>query len=242
MMTDSLSEILKPLVSGIVGALVTAVVLYLRSRRGNRVVIYRVSETPQVRISESVRQNLSIRYKEQAVDNLVLNTLRIANGGAAVVEPLAIRFSILPSYGEIDFLELEHVDPLSKTRLQRDGNTFTLTRDFLNPQRAYKEEKVELNIFSNTKLNFSVVGGGKAWYARFEDRALISERLPRIVKPMFIAFLLSALLQFVPGIWTFIAEPKPGFAYWYLTVGSGAFVVTACIVFLYLIKMKDSQP
>ncbi len=158
------------------------------------------------------------------------------------MEPLELRLAIVPSYGEIDFLELEHVDPLSKTRVQRYGNTFTLTRDFLNPQRAYKEETVELNIFSNTKLSFSVVGGGKAWYASFKDTALIDDRLTKIVKPMFIAFLLSALLQFVPGVWMFIADPKPGFAYWYLTVGSGVFLLTGCIVFFYLIRMKDSQP
>ena len=93
MMTESLMEILKALISAIVGATVTIVFLYFQNRRGNRVVVSRVSETPQIGISQAVRQNLDILYKGQSVNNLVLNTLRLENSGKDVIEPLEIELS-----------------------------------------------------------------------------------------------------------------------------------------------------
>ena len=155
----------------IVGVIITAVVLFFRNRRGNRVVVSRVLQSPQVRVSERLRSSLDIRYKGRPVENLVLNRLRVANKGRTIIESLEIELGFSPVEGNLEYWEVEVLDPLNKMTVQRKEKSFTLKRDFLNPKRAYKEEEIQLDVFSNAELVYSIVGGGKGWSSNFEDKS-----------------------------------------------------------------------
>jgi hypothetical protein len=83
------------IIAVIVGAVVIGLIAYLYKRRqGNRIIIRRISETPQINISQRVRKNLKITYNDQPVDNLVLNNLVIYNNGNEIIEPLKIEFKV----------------------------------------------------------------------------------------------------------------------------------------------------
>lgn len=76
------------IIAVIVGAVVIGFIAYLyKSRQGNRIIVKRISETPQIKISDMVRKNLKITYNDQPVDNLVLNNLVIYNNGNEIIEP-----------------------------------------------------------------------------------------------------------------------------------------------------------
>ncbi len=234
------TEVLKALIVAVATAIVTAIVLYIRSRRGNRLVVVRISETPQIRISESAGKNLDIRYKGQVVDDLVLNRLYVANHGQNVIEPLEIELTVSARQGTIDFWEFEYSDPLSKTKLERKDNSLRIERDFINPKRAYKEESIEINIFSNTQLKFSVVGGGRSWYAQFEDRSIPNEKILKKLRLLFFSVLVLAIFdQVTSTLVLFIPENSPYLRYLLINRGASAafFLIAACGILIYYFRI-----
>ncbi len=198
-----LGQLIVALIGVVAGGILTWISVYLKTRQGNRVIVYRISESPQINISNKVRINLEVKYKDLPVDNLVLNTLRIENQGTEIISPMAIEVNAQSIGDEIKFLEIQAEDPLDKTLIKQDGNKFSITRDFLNPKRAYKEEIVELAIFSNTKLSFSIKGGGKGWYGKFVEKEAYALEKTMIVPSMVFFFSLLGsgllLLVFIAG-------------------------------------------
>lgn len=163
-------DLVVAIIGSIVGVIASVVYVYMKSKKGNHVILQRNSETPQISISPRVRQNLQIGYKGQQVDDIVLNILNLYNNGEDIKDPIEIKIDVSSDTSiPISFLELEKKDPLDKTFIVKDGATFILSRGFLNAKKAYPEEQIELTFFSNTKLKFVVSGGGKGWSARYQN-------------------------------------------------------------------------
>ena len=177
------------IIAVIVGAVVIGLIAYLYKRRqGNRIIIRRISETPQINISQRVRKNLKITYNDQPVDNLVLNNLVIYNNGNEIIEPLKIEFKVYPSDGNLAYLEVEANDPLDRTTVNTSEPFFVVVRPHIDIRRKYPEEEIKLAVFSNTSLIFFVKGGGRGWDTKFEDN---------LQKPDFRIFRSERLLQFL---------------------------------------------
>jgi hypothetical protein len=159
------------LISVISTAVVALLINYFSSRRGNRVIVTRISETPQIVISPNVQSDLEIRFKNNAVKNLVINSLTISNRGKKVVENFTVELKISPDNEELSFLEVSNPkDALEKTKVEIKERTLIISREFLNSRNRYKEEELGISILSNCRLKISVIGGGKDWYSRFVDR------------------------------------------------------------------------
>ncbi|HEY2975912.1 MAG TPA: hypothetical protein VGJ48_25585 [Pyrinomonadaceae bacterium] len=90
--------------------------------------------------------------------------------------------------GSLEYFEVEVLDPLNKTNVQKQDKSFTVSRPFLNPKRAYKEEVLQLNIFSNTAVAYFIIGGGKGWYSKFEERSRSEQDSLRYLKRSGLAF------------------------------------------------------
>jgi hypothetical protein len=158
------------IMAAFVGAFATWIITFLGNRRGNRVIITRISETPQIVISPDVKPDLEIKYKNTLVKKMVVNSVTISNRGKSVIEPLLVELKISPVDEELNFLEVSRPkDPLEKTKVEIKERTLVIFRDFLNSQNRYKEEELTLSILSNCRLKFEVVGGGKDWHAKFLD-------------------------------------------------------------------------
>lgn len=169
-MSELLIEVLKASVAGVIGALISGIVIFFSNRKGNRIIVTRISETDQIKVSPSGYSNLEILYKGEPIKgNLVLNTLHIANRGNKIVDNLIICINIFPNIGQIDFLEINASDPLEKTLISQENNNCIISRDFLNPLKKYKDEQIILHIISNIPLDFSIKGGGKDWYAVYKN-------------------------------------------------------------------------
>jgi hypothetical protein len=173
------------IIGGIVGAVATgliALIAYIyKSRQGKRIIVKRVSETPQIKISEEVRKNLKITYNDQPVDNLVLNTLVVYNNGNEIIEPVEMALKAYPPDAPFKFLEVEVDDPLGKTKIDMIGPGLTISRPYLNPKKKFKEEEIKLALFSNANLDISVEGGGRGWHSQYEEMVGYWGTLPKWV-------------------------------------------------------------
>ena len=146
-----------------------------------------------------------------------MNTWHVVNTGQVVIENLEINLDLSARHGNIDFWEIEHSDPLSKTTVEKSEISFKLKRDFLNPKRAYKEDIIKINIFSNTQLNFAVVGGGKSWYAQYEDRSMPDEKILKMLRQVFwLTFALAIFSSLVSWLSFLITEQED--PYWRLLI------------------------
>jgi hypothetical protein len=199
------------IIGGIVGAVAAgliALIAYLyKSRQGNRIIVKRVSETPQIEISRRVKRKLEITYDGSPVDNLVLNTLVIYNNGNEIIKPVEFKLGVTSSNGEIAYLEIEETDPLGQLgqmKVIKDGYSFTIKRLYLNPKKKFKEEEIKLAVFSNTRLNFSVEGGGEGWYTKYADLPEIRKKQGKWGRAVF-AFSFVALSIIVLGSETFFS-------------------------------------
>lgn len=183
------------IIAAIVGALITGcigIIAYVwKGRRGNHVVVRRISETPQISLSPDISKRLEIRYNGQQIKNLVLNSLTITNEGRVTIDPAEITVKLEPVADEIQFFEVEHNDPLNRTTVVLGEKEFTVKRSFLNPHKAYKEEKLKLAIFSNVNLNISTEGGGKDWYSKFQDETIVTAQK---ILPLLIIAILGLLV------------------------------------------------
>ena len=180
---------MKEIIAVIVGAVVIGLIAYLYKRRqGNRIIIRRISETPQINISQRVRKNLKITYNDQPVDNLVLNNLVIYNNGNEIIEPLKIEFKVYPSDGSLAYLAVEANDPLDRTTVNISEPFFVVDRPHIDIRKKYPKEEIRLAVFSNISLIFFVKGGGRGWDTKFEDS---------LQKPGFRIFRSERLLHFL---------------------------------------------
>jgi hypothetical protein len=161
------------IIAAIVGAVVTgiiALIAYLyRSRQGNRIIVKRISETPQIDVSRRVKRKLEITYDGRPVENLVLNTLVIYNNGNEIIEPIEIGVGITLPDQTSSYLEVEIDDPLGETEIDMNRVGFTVSRPYLNPKKKFKEEEIKIAVFTSISLDFFVEGGGKGWYAEYKD-------------------------------------------------------------------------
>ena len=169
----------------VAGIILGQLLAWLRGFRGHRIVVYRDSQTPQISIENRVDRALSIDYKGLPVRQLVLNRFRIWNAGTATVsEP---RLKIVANF-EADedegssiepFIEVEVDDPdgLTTAKIRSPHGPTNLSepweiriqRHHFNPKRAYREEQVELSVFSSHKLIIKVEGGGPEWRSSLRD-------------------------------------------------------------------------
>jgi hypothetical protein len=156
---------------------ITAYLLYqLRIRRGNRVVLANVGKTSLVSTSKDVRANLKILYKENVVEHLYLYKFELFNSGNIDLQNVAVQIQI-KNLRPGGFIEVEREDLLDKTEISLSKNhsaekngheTVTVSREFLNSIKKFKEEKIYLRIFSDSDLEFSVHGGGTGWSSSYE--------------------------------------------------------------------------
>lgn len=170
-------EVLKIVGAALAGGVATWIGKEWASRRGNRVMVTRVSETPQIRIGRQIgKGDLSIRYNNEDVDNLVVNILRIENNSSHTISPVIIQITAQPTYSSgCKFIKIISIrDPLEKTIISQRDNLLIFEREFLNSAKAYKEEFIEVSIVSDNSITFSVKGGGKAWAIKYQDNEDIS--------------------------------------------------------------------
>ena len=92
------------------------------------------------------------------------------------------------------------------TDVTKADNVFSISRKHLKDRRAYSEEVIELAIFSNTRSNFSVKGGGEDWAVRFVDGQ--QDKLP--LGASVLLSIMIAITALTVGL-NYFAEASPSF-------------------------------
>ena len=190
------------------GALITALVayglglltIYFSNRRGNWIILYRLTESPLIEISESVRKSLDIRYKNQPVEDIVIYQFEIYNKSNGIIRDINISIRVSTPEEEIQLLEVQHKDKDGMTISGIRNNTIELTRLYLNPIKKYKDEYIELVVFANTELEFSVEGGGVDWGVKLREH---SGSYSKTTTQKWIAFSILFLIGAIIGILIF---------------------------------------
>ena len=162
------SRLLSNLTAAIFGAIAAGVVVtvyfLIKSRWGNKVI---VEHTSQALINAGI---LDIQYHNQPIENLVLNTFRVRNNGAGVIEHFTVGIDTVPIGIKNTFLAATHSDKMNNSKVEVAGNKITVEREYLNPIKKFGTEEIELAVFSDTRLDFSVIGGGKNWSVDFKEK------------------------------------------------------------------------
>jgi hypothetical protein len=194
MSTEFFLVTLRWLAPAIAATIVAHLALYLRSRTGNHVVVYRASERSRLRSSDLSLVKLLSGSKDRDPDTLVLNELRIVNNSNVPIDDLRLSVKLSAPKGPLEFWASDLADPLGRMKCEKGENSLNLTRDFINSRSSFNEESIRLRILSNTKLNFSVKGGGRNWLAKFEDRSLPEKHAALIWLCAVLAIVLSVVV------------------------------------------------
>lgn len=147
---------------------------YLTNRRGTQLVVAYISQSPQIKISDRVREKLTISYRGAAVEKLVLTNLLLWNAGSRTIRDWDVTLVVQPENpSERFFFEVEVDDPQDRTTYQygfSDGlPVMKIKRPYINSRRAYVQEEIGLSFISNGKFDVSAVGGGPDWGVKFVD-------------------------------------------------------------------------
>jgi hypothetical protein len=212
-------------VIGVATGLAALIAQWIRGRRGNRVVVSLLSQSPQVSISESVSNNLEIKYKGQPVDQIVLTRLVITNEGAIDIKDLALKLHVrVKQFNDkkastLPFVEAILSDPLALAQIDTtriDTGLVTpelpssmaweidFRRPFFNPKRAYKEEQIGLTLISNATIDVSVKGGGPGWYTQYKVSVSVRDGITFSITGILLISIAAILLDSVGRIFGFL--------------------------------------
>lgn len=153
------------------GYLFKAVIDWLKSRKGNRVVFLKTLEHPLIEVSQSVKKRIKITYRDNPVDSLYKYGFEIFNDGSKDISDFNAIIKVETEVKDT-FLEWSWADRLEKTNINIDGKTdyadysvfsVIISRPFLNSIKKYKEEKIRISFYSNNPLTFHPIAGGEGW-------------------------------------------------------------------------------
>lgn len=160
------------LISVVGTAIAGGIVMYIRERRGNWVIIRMVAQATEINISDRVRKNLEILYKGQPVSNLLFYSLEVSNEGSKNVAPFAVELSLIPEKAgeKVGILEGTIAYPGGISNFSGpEIAILEATKDYLNRRKVYSEEVIKIAFFTDVKLRFVARGGGEGWGVKLED-------------------------------------------------------------------------
>lgn len=169
------AEILAAIIGSIFTAIVGIIAWQYKTHKGNKVILRKVNETSAIRLSDKVRENLSITYKGKEVKRLIVYEFNIYNNGDKDITNLDISIQIpLETLLSKPLIEPIVSDHQEKTEMSVDISLrgyfiFKLKRPFLNTRKKYKDEVIYLQIISDSELNLGISGGGEGWSTEYFD-------------------------------------------------------------------------
>lgn len=147
------------------GILVSLIGFYWKTRQGNHVFLEKVKETSLIEISDKVKENLKITYKDKEVSQLKLFEYILYNDGYKDIKDFSIDISFNPDpFSEI--IEWQVIDNYDKTIVEETGrysNNLSISRPYLNMRKKYKDEFLTIQVFSNSELKTYISGSGEGW-------------------------------------------------------------------------------
>lgn len=217
-----ISKIILAVISGLAVFILTRIIDYFSSRKGNRVILQFVKESPLISISAKYSKGLKITYNDRPIDDLILYEFSLYNDSNIDIgqisdfhinfypekpEDYFMDFRISESGGKIDLAPIEKKDDLGSSAYTSLG----MTLPYLNSNKKLKEEKITLVVISNTRIaQVEVIGGGQGWRGTYKDSEIRSKLekiryiIPLMVLILFINIISFYLLikEFVPGsVW-----------------------------------------
>jgi hypothetical protein len=225
-------------VGGALLALIGSGVIYwIKSRRGNKVILEKVNETSVIQLSEKVRDNLSITYKGNKVNQLILYEFNLYNNGDNNISD----FNMTVHFLNFDVNSPFFIEPIindiqdettTDLRFTNDGNHFELriNRPYLNAKKKFNKELITIQILADTNMGFNVIGGGEGWGTEYLD----------ITKPNKILLALSNSLLLIASIIIGIAVFSKNNVYDSLLIAIGIIVMISSSFYPRFVELRKS--
>lgn len=186
----------------VTGILFSVAANWLAARRGNKVLVSRISQTNEINVSHHIKPDLEITFHGEPITQLVVNTLEVTNVGSKDLENISFVVTLLRGDSEgISILTYRLKDPLNRMSSSPHIDGFEFKRSFLNRIKAYADEKIELTFITDQRIEFQIKGGGSGWSTEYADKTKKDSRLQSkgvlvgLITPMLIALLLTLLLE-----------------------------------------------
>lgn len=184
----------------LIGPVILKIVFqWIKNCSGDYIIVERVLQSSQITISNKVKGDLSIKYKNKEVTELVLNDLMIKNIGNKTIKGGKFIINVLsrPSIKDELFFEIipQNIDNLNlKFTVSENKEDIEVDFDHLNSIKKQKESKYQLAILSNFQLGFSVKGDGNDWGVKFKDSYLMAIRRETIILALIPVIFISVTL------------------------------------------------
>ncbi|HOP02776.1 MAG TPA: hypothetical protein PKX58_11305 [Flexilinea sp.] len=178
-----MSDIIAAVTGAVVASILGFIAFQYQQHRGNIVVVERLLQSPQINFSNAIDKKLEIIYNGNKVKNLVLTHFVIFNQGSNTVKPLKLTVKITPKSENFTYAELNVSDPneIATWKMDNETGTFEIERPYLNSLKKYKEEKIDVSLFSDVLLDFSVNGGGEDWGCKVVNSDLGKKRINKFL-------------------------------------------------------------
>jgi len=182
-----INSIFPILINTFLTAIFTLAIAYgtykVKSKKANKVIFGKTYIFPLIRVSDLVKQNIAVTYRDKQLQDLIFYEFQITNQGE--IDITNFEASITFWTGKPDsFLEIITADKQGKTvtDLERvvigeDSDEYhcKLTRPYLNQIKQHQDEIVFLRVYTDSYLNFTICGGGEGWNAYAMDYRFTDE-------------------------------------------------------------------
>lgn len=172
---------------------------YLQKRKGNFVIVERITDYPRITLPNTLSSGLNVTYKNRPIDDLYVYRFIIYNDGDINIKNLKITLILRSGNKELSVVDVDVIDPQELTRKIVSSDTphrceVEITRDYINMRKQYENELINVQIISSVELNLSILGGDEGWNVEY----LWNERRNTYIRTSYYGFLaigtLSALV------------------------------------------------
>jgi len=184
---------------GIVGgAFLSLIAWYFKTHVGNKVIFEKISESSLISLSDKVGSELSLIYKEKKINQLYFYEFHIYNDGYIDISNFQIKITFT---GDSNFSlfklrgELLPEDIIVGGNLIDDNSTeLKISKPYLNMKKKNKNEVINLQFFSDSKLTNRAAGGGVGWFVGSKEKST-SKKLSDFIE--LLMFYFGAIILFI---------------------------------------------
>jgi hypothetical protein len=162
-----------PVLGAVAGVILAQLFAWYKTRKGDKLVVRRTSQTNEINVSPSIQKDLEIKYKGVIASQLVVNTFEVFNDGESNLQDIEFSLGFDSVGAEAFFVTPEVSDYAGQTKVVSNAKDsparVVIKRTYLNKLVAHKKEKILVSLISNALLKVEVSGGGPGWSVVYED-------------------------------------------------------------------------
>jgi hypothetical protein len=160
-----------------ISAIIGIINIIQKIQKGNKVYLIKTNESSLIQISKLISNKLSITYNGNNINQLFLYDFVLYNNGDKDITNFEMKLLVGKTEG-LRFIEYNAYDlgngvtTFEQDESKKDDKVVCLVikRPYLNSKKKFKDEEITLQLISDNKLSFHVLGGGESWKIFYLDK------------------------------------------------------------------------